>query len=120
MIDFNVTNGLIVVTAIMVFLLIVKPYLQKNNLNYYEEIKLGLLMFGFVFRDDKVKQMANTVLFIVKEMEKLDLTPDEKHYLAVDEVFRALLEEFNIELPEDAIALLIRAAVSLLPPTHAN
>ena len=120
MIDFNVTNGLIVVTAIMVFLLIIKPYLQKNNLNYYEEIKLGLLMFGFVFRDDKVKQMANTVLFIVKEMEKLDLTPDEKHYLAVDEVFRTLLEEFNIELPEDAIALLIRAAVSLLPPTNAN
>jgi thermostable 8-oxoguanine DNA glycosylase len=51
-------------------------------------------------------------------METLDLTAEEKHYLAVDEVFRELLEEFNIELPEEAISLLIQIAVKMLPPTH--
>lgn len=118
MLDFNAMNGLIVLIAIMTFLLVVKPFLQSKNFKYYDEVKLGLLMFGFTFRDEKIKQMADTALFIVKEMEKLELTPDEKHYLAVDEVFRALLEEFQIELPEDAISLLVQCAVAMLPPTN--
>lgn len=117
MLDFNVMNGMIVLIAIMTFLLVVKPYMQNKNFKYYDEVKLGLLLFGFTFRDEKIKQMADTALFVVKEMEKLDLTPEEKHYLAVDEVFRTLLEEFNIELPEDAISLLIQCAVAMLPPT---
>ena len=118
MLDFNIINGLVVLIAIMTFLLVVKPYLQSKNFKYYDEVKLGLLMFGFTFRDEKIKQMADTALFIVKEMEKLELTADEKHYLAVEEVFRALLEEFQIELPEDAISLMVQCAVAMLPPTH--
>lgn len=116
--DFNVINGLIALIAIMVFVLVIKPFLESKNIKFYEEIKLGLLLFGFTFRDDKIKQMADTAYFVVSQMEKLDLTPDEKHYLAVDEVFRELLTEFNVDLPEDAISLMVRAAVALLPPTN--
>jgi hypothetical protein len=118
MLDWNVTNGLIVISAIMIFIIFIKPFLQSKNFKYYDEVKLGLLLFGFTFRDDKIKQIADTALFIVKQMETLELTPDEKHYLAVEEVFRELLTEFNIELPEDAISLLIQCAVAMLPPTN--
>jgi hypothetical protein len=118
MLDFNIINALIVLTSILVFILIVKPYFEKKNFQFYDEIKLGLMLFGFAFRDDKIKEIANTILFIVQQMETLDLTAEEKHYLAVDEVFRELLEEFNIELPEEAISLLIQIAVKMLPPTH--
>lgn len=117
MLDWNVANGLIVITTILVFIMFVKPFLQSKNFAYYDEVKLGLMMFGFTFRDEKIKQIADTALFIVQQMEKLDLTADEKHYLAVEEVFRELLVEFNIELPEDAISLLIQSAVAMLPKT---
>lgn len=118
MLDFNIINALIVLTSILVFVLIIKPYFEKKNFKFYEEVKLGLLIFGYAFRDDKVRDIANTALLIVQQVEKLHLTPEEKHYLAVDEVFGALLEEFNIELPEEAISLLVQVAVSMLPPTN--
>ena len=118
MLDWNITNGLIIITSILVFILFIKPFLQSKNFKYYDEIKLGLMIFGFTFRDEKIKNIADTTLFIVTQMEQLDLTPEEKHYLAVDEVFRALIVEFNIELPEDAISLLVQSAVAMLPKTN--
>lgn len=118
MLDWNVTNGLLAITAILVFIIFIKPLLRSKNIDYYEEIKLGLMLFGFTFRDDKIRQIANTVLFIVGQMEDLDLTPDEKHYLAIEEAFREILIEFNIELPEEAISLMIQSAVAMLPPTN--
>lgn len=118
MLDFNMINGLVVLTAIMVFLLVIKPYFNSKEFAFYDEIKLGLLMFGFTFRDEKIKAMADVALNVVKQLEILDLAADEKHYLAVDEVFRALLEEFNVDLPEDAISLMVQAAVAMLPKTH--
>lgn len=118
MLDWNVTNGLIIITSILVFILFIKPFLQSKNFKYYDEVKLGLMIFGFTFRDEKIKDIADTALFIVTQMETLDLTPEEKHYLAVDEIFRALVIEFNIELPEDAISLLVQSAVAMLPKTN--
>lgn len=118
MLDWNVTNGLIIITSILVFILFIKPFLQSKNFKYYDEVKLGLMIFGFTFRDEKIKDIADTALFIVTQMETLDLTPEEKHYLAVDEIFRALVIEFNIELPEDAISLLVQCAVAMLPKTN--
>lgn len=118
MLDWNVTNGLIIITSILVFILFIKPFLQSKNFKYYDEVKLGLMIFGFTFRDEKIKDIADTALFIVTQMETLDLTPEEKHYLAVDEIFRALVIEFNIELPEEAISLLVQCAVAMLPKTN--
>ena len=118
MLDFNILSAILIMVGIIVFVKIIMPYLKRNNIDFYEEIKLGLLLFGHVYRDDKIKAISKTALEIVKNLEYLSLSPEEKHYLAVDKVFRELLDEFDIELPEKAVELIIRIAVAQLPPTN--
>ena len=118
MLDFNIVYALLIAVGVVIFVRFVKPYLKKNNINVYEEIKLFLLVSGYAFRDDKIKAISATALEVVKSMEQLSFSADEKHYLAVDEVFRKLLDEFDIELDEEIIETIVRIAVSALPPTN--
>lgn len=118
MLDFNIVYALLITVGVVIFVRFVKPYLKKNNINIYEEIKLFLLVSGYAFRDDKIKAISATALEIVKGLEELSLVSDEKHYIAVDKVFRELLIEFDLELPEEVIEGIIRIAVSQLPATN--
>lgn len=118
MLDFNIVNASIVAILIIVFIRLVLPYLKKAKRTYYEEIKMGLMLFGYAFRDEKVKQIANTVLVIVKEIEGLHIAPEHKHDLAVEQTFKVLVDEFNIELDKEVVDLIIQIAVSLLPKTN--
>ena len=118
MLNFNIVNASIIATLIILFIKFILPYFKKTKMNYYEEVKLGLLLFGYAFRDDKVKSIADTVLTIVKEMESLRLASEDKHDIAFEKTFKALLDEFNIKLEDEVIDLLIKLAVSLLPKTN--
>lgn len=118
MLDFNIVYALIIAIGVVVFVRIIMPYLKKNNIDFYEEIKLFLLISGYAFRDEKIKGISKTALEVVKGLEELSLSAEEKHYLAVEEVFRRLLDEFDIELNEEIIETIIRIAVSQLPPTN--
>ena len=119
MLDFNVVYAIALMVAVVVFVRVVVPYLKKNNIDFYEEVKLFLLLSGYAFREEKVKAISKTALEIVKNLEKLHISPEEKHYLAVEEVFMELLFEFGIELEEEVIETIIMIAVSQLPPTNA-
>ena len=118
MLDFNIVNASAIAVLIVIFIRYILPYLKKTKSSYYEEIKLGLMLFGYAFRDEKVREIANTVLVIVREIESLHLAPDEKHSIAVEQTFKVLVEEFNMELEPDAMDLIIRLAVSMLPKTN--
>lgn len=118
MLDFNIISALAIVIGVVVFMKFVMPYLKKNNIDFYEEVKLSLLIFGYAFREDKIRAISKTALEVVKQFEQLSLAAEEKHYLAVDEVFRRLLFEFDIELDEEIVELLIKVAVSQLEPTY--
>lgn len=118
MLDFNILYAVIIAIAIVVYVRFIKPYLKKNNMDFFEEVKLFLLVSGYAFRDEKIKAIAGMTLEVVESLEELTLVPDEKHYVAVDEVFRELLEEFNIEMEEEVIEGIVRIAVSHLPPTN--
>lgn len=118
MLDFNILYALLIAAGVVIFVRFVKPYLKKNNIDFYEEIKLFLLVSGYAFREEKIKAIAATALEVVKSLEELSLVPDEKHYVAVDKVFRELLFEFSIKLPEEVIEGIVRIAVSQLPPTN--
>lgn len=118
MLDFNVLSAMFIMVGVILFLRVIMPYLKKNNIEFYEEMKLGLLLFGYVYRDDKIKEISKVALEVVKSLEDLSLTADEKHYLAVDEVFRRLLMEFDIEVEEEVIEMIVRVAVAQLPPTN--
>lgn len=119
MLDFNVVYAILLMIGVIVFLRVIMPYLKKKNIDFYQEIKLFLLLSGYSFRDEKIKQISETALEIVKNLEELSISPEEKHYLAVDEVFRRLLIELNIELEEHVIETIVMIAVSQLPPTSA-
>lgn len=120
MLDFNVVYAILLMVGVIVFLRVIMPYLKKNNIDFYQEIKLFLLLSGYSFRDEKIQKISKTALEVVKNLEKLSISPEEKHYLAVDEVFRRLLIELNIELEEHVIETIIMIAVSQLPPTNAK
>lgn len=118
MLDFNIIYAILSAGAIVVYVKFVKPYLKEKNLDFYEEVKLFLLISGYAFRDDKIKAIAGITLEIVKSLEELTLASNEKHHIAVDKVFRELLDEFNIEMKEEVIKGIVRIAVSHLPPTN--
>lgn len=118
MLDFNIVNASIVAILIIVFIRFVLPSLKKTKRTYYDEIKMALMLFGYAFRDEKIKQIADTALVIVSEIESLHIVSEDKHDLAVEQAIRRFVEEFNIELEPDAMDLIIRLAVSMLPKTN--
>ena len=118
MFDFNILNALIVAVAIVVFITYVLPYFRDNDMQYYEEVKIGLLMFGYAFRDEKLQKIADMALAVVLQMEILDASNKDKYSQAVEQVFRNLIEQFNIFIPEDVIGMIVNVAVTMLPKTN--
>lgn len=119
MLDINILTAVIVAVGIVLFLRFGMPYLKERGYeDIYTDVKMGLLLFGYAFRDEKIKVVADLILNIVKEMEKLSIAPDEKRDKAVSSAFEALIKEFKIDIDEDAIELIVNIAVSYLPPTN--
>ena len=120
MLDFNVWYGIGLALAITLVVVFVLPWLKEKGFEQkiFEQVKTGLLLFGYAFRDEKVKAMTTLLYGIVAEIEKLDIAPTEKKDLAVREAFNELLDKFNIVLDEDVIGLIIDIAVAYLPPTN--
>lgn len=119
MFDFNLLTGILVAAAIVLFIRFGMPYLRKKGYsNIYSDIKAGLLLFGYAFRDEKIKAIADLMYNIVHETEMLDAAPEVKRKEAVDIAFRALIKELNIEMEEQAIVTIVNIAVSYLPPTN--
>ncbi len=113
----NIFIAMAVVAGVFAIIMYVMPFLRKKGFDYYNEVKLALMIFGYAFRDDKVKEIANMALSIVADLEKLEANSSEKHNLAVKEISDRLLKQFNIVIDEEALDLLIQLAVSLLPAT---
>lgn len=119
MLDFNLLTGILVAVAIILFIRIGIPYLKKMGYkDIYTDVKMALLLFGYAFREDKVKTITNIILGIVNETEKLDIAPEEKKEEAVEVAFRKIIEILELEIDEEAIATIINIAVAYLPPTH--
>lgn len=121
MLEFNLLYGILLAIAIVFFIRVVLPYLKKIGYSdIYTDVKMGLLLFGYAFRDEKVKAIADIIYRIVGEMEKLDIAPSDKKDEAVDVALRALIKELDLEIEEDAIKTIINIAVAYLPPTHSD
>lgn len=119
MLDFNLIYGIMVAIGIVLFITYLSPYLQrKGKSNIYNDVKMGLLLFGYAFRDEKIKAITDLILRIVNETEKLYISPVDKRDEAVDMAFRALIKELDLQIEEDAIKTIINIAVAYLPPTE--
>lgn len=116
--DWDVVYAVALVFAVFAVLYYLIPLLRKKKLDYYKEVKLVLLLCTQMFRDDKIKRIADIALEVVKSVEQLALTSEEKRLEVVSEVSRRLLDELGIEIDDDTLGLIIDVAVTLLPPTH--
>lgn len=121
MLDYNLLTAILVGVLIVLFLRYVAPIIKKRGYSdIYSDIKAGLLLFGYAFRDEKIKKIADLILVIVHEVEKLDIAPAVKKEEAVNIAFRELIIELNLEIEEEAIETIVNIAVAYLPPTHTN
>lgn len=119
MLDFNILTGILIAVGILLFVRFGMPLLKERGYSdIYTDVKAGLLIFGYAFRDEKIKAITDLILRIVKETEKLSLAADEKREEAIDLAFRALIKELRIDIDEKAIKTIINIVVSYLPPTN--
>jgi len=91
---------------------------KKHKFAYYNELKMALLLVGMSLREDKLKQIATLALEIVKAVEPIELTPQDKKAVAIAKLSKKISEILQIEIDETALNLIIDIAVSTLPPTN--
>lgn len=118
MLDMNVIYSILIVIAVIGFTKYVMPYLKKNNLELYEEIKLALLLCGYSFRDEKVKAIINTTMDLVTDLETISIAPEDKLDVVVSEVSKKLIKESSIELDDEVLGTIVNVVVSTLPATN--
>ena len=116
MLDFNVITAVAVGVALVVLIRFVFP-LYKDRASIYKDVKTALLLFGYAFRDDKIKAITDMIFNIVSVVEELDKSSITKQYEAMTQAYDALLAEFDIVLDPDIIQLLVDIAVAYLPKT---
>lgn len=109
-----------IILALVLLVIYVFPYLRKKGVSteIYDDIKLGLLLFGYAFRDEKIKQIIDILKEVIVNIEHLDIAHFEKKADAVEEVFERLLVEMDILLDKEAIEILVNIAASYLPKTE--
>lgn len=118
MFDVNILYAIAILAGVILFRRVAMPFLRKNNLELYEEVKIALLIMGYSFRDEKIKNITEVALEMVNDLEKIAIAPEDKLEVAIAEVSKKLMADFNIQLEEEVIKLIIRVAVSTLEPTN--
>lgn len=116
MLEFNTIYAMLVGVALVLLVRFVFP-LYKDRSSIYKDVKRALLLFGYAFRDEKVKEITNTIFNIVAIIEQYDKDNLAKQYEAMTQAYDELLAEFDIALDDKVIQLLVDIAVSYLPPT---
>lgn len=120
MLDFNLISAIGVIAALVLLVRFGFPFLKEKGMksSMYNDVKMGLLLFGYAFRDDKIKTLTMAVYDIVSSLEQLDIAAEDKKAEALQVAFTELMDNLNIALDEEALGLIIDIAVSYLPPTH--
>lgn len=117
-INWNIIFATLIVAGVSLYLIYARPWLNKKNFDYFDEIKLALLLTGFAFRDEKIKLIVDIAYKVVSALEKYEnISSEEKHLQAVQEISTLLVNEANIVLSEEALDLIVDITVSLLPAT---
>ncbi|MCT4605372.1 MAG: hypothetical protein N4A64_04575 [Marinisporobacter sp.] len=114
-IDMNIVYAIGLVIALFGFIKIVAPYLKRKDMEYYKEVQLALMLFGYAFRDDKLKKISDVSLKVVKGLEELSIHSQEKHDEAVYLISNQLVDIFEIEVQTKALELIVQVAVAYLP-----
>ncbi|KFZ25928.1 MAG: hypothetical protein KQ78_01884 [Candidatus Izimaplasma bacterium HR2] len=118
MINWSLILAFLLVVALVSYFRYGAPWLRAKGFDYYSEVNLALMFTGYAFRDEKIKNIAEIALVVVKGLEELSLTATEKHEVAIVELSKELMNEFDLILDDEALDLLVKLAVTILPPTH--
>ena len=117
--DLNILYAIAIFAGVVLFTRVIMPYLKRNNLELYDEVKLALLIMGHSFRDEKIKRITDIALDLAKDLEKIAIAPEDKLTVVVEEVSKKLIKDFKIDLEDEVLEVIVRVVVSILPPTNA-
>ena len=112
-IDINVIIAIVVVVALTLYF-----YFLKGKVSFYDEMKLALMVVGVAFRDDKVKKISDIAFNIVKTLETMDKSNEDKKEEAVKQATEEIFKELGVVLDPQIVDTLIEVAVAHLPKTN--
>lgn len=116
MLDLNVVSGIFIAIVLVLLVRFVFP-LYKDRGTIYKDVKAGLMLFGYAFREEKVKAITDILFNVVSIIEQYDKPNIDKQYEAMEKAQKALLEEFDIVLDDRLMELIVDIAVAYLPAT---
>jgi hypothetical protein len=115
--DYNVLIAIGVVVAFFLYLRFGRSYVKDAII--FTDVRLALLLSGEIVRDDKIKEIIKIVESVVTDIEEMHgIENSEKEAMAVQSASEEILSKLNIEISEETLALIVKVAVSYLPPTN--
>lgn len=96
---------------------------KDEALTYLDIIQSILLTFknSFLAKNNQLANIiANVALEIVQACETTEKDNSDKHADAFTQISNKLLSDYGIVIPDDALNIIIKAAVSQLPSTHST
>ncbi|WDV47033.1 hypothetical protein PV797_04855 [Clostridiaceae bacterium M8S5] len=113
-INWNIVIAIATVFMVVIFTKYISKYLKKKDLDLYREIKLGLLIFGYTFKDNQIKKIADLTYEVVSNLQSLASVTEEIDE-AIKQVSKRLLDEFEIDIEPEALDMIVQIAYTLLP-----
>lgn len=83
--------------------------------NYYNEVKLALLMGGTMVKDAKVKAIMGICMGIVQGLERADKASSEKRKSAIEEAIEEIYRSCGVRLEKEIVGQIIDIAVANMP-----
>lgn len=115
---FNALNMNVVyaVSLVISFCLILVLMKRKGiKFDYYNEVKLALLIGGTMFKDVKVKAIMAICMGIVQGLENADKAPAEKRKMAIKKAIDEIYIQCGLTLDEATVGAIIDIAVANMP-----
>lgn len=117
MVDLNVVIALGIAVAFFLYLRFGRKYVKDATI--FQDVRLALLLSGEIVREDKIKEIIKIVESVVADIEEMHgIENSEKEAMAVQTASENILNKLNIEISEETLSLIIKVAVSYLPPTN--
>ena len=113
LLDMNMVYGI----AIVILFCGVLITMKRNGIkfDYYNEVKLALLMGGTMFKDTKIKMIMGICVGIVQGLENADKSSVEKRKEAIAQAIEEIYEKCGVKMDKDIIGQIIDIAVANMP-----
>lgn len=111
--NMNVVYAVSIVVSFCLILVLMKK--KGIKFDYYNEVKLALLIGGTMFKDVKIKAIMAICMGIVQGLEHADKAPEEKRKMAIKKAIDEIYIQCGLTLDESTVGAIIDIAVANMP-----